>query len=108
MSMNTETLTVPTQPATPEISNAETSSATKFAYLPIQLVPLANEKGEAESGFASLVHVFRYPVIDGWIVGTIVGINSRSAISQSFVHDPDHIWNPTLSEEDRTSSVAQS
>ena len=69
---------------------------TNFRCMPVQMIPLANERGEERYEFPYRTFVIRYPVLEGWIVGTIIGDGDAPAYSQSFVPDRDHIWTPTF------------
>lgn len=70
--------------------------STKFQHMPIQMISLADEKGKETNRFPFPTSVFRYPVQGGWIVGTVIGDGGAPAFSQTFVPDPDYVWNPTL------------
>ncbi len=75
-----------------------------FSSLPVQIISLADENGNKKSGFPYPSFVFRYQVIDGWIVGTVFG--DMSSCTQSFVPDPDYVWTPTFLADDKPSSAA--
>lgn len=74
----------------------------------IQLLRTVNENGDGTNKFPFQTHVIRYPVHKGWIVGTIVGDGGTLAVSQSFVHDPDHDWSPNLATDDQQEQGAAS
>ena len=95
------------QTAAPNADNTETKDATNFPYLPVQIIPLADENGKHKNAFPFPTFVIRYPVFEGWIVGTIVGDGGIAAVSQSFVPDPDHIWTATFAD-DKTPTAPQS
>lgn len=93
--------------AAPNTGNVETMDLTKVQYMPVQMIPLVDwEKGERRNEFPYSTSVIRYPVHEGWIVGTIIGHGDAPAFCQSFVPDPDHMWTPTFGADTKTNNEA--
>lgn len=77
-------------------------SRERLSAIPVELIALANEQGDISHHFPYETYVFRFAVPGGWIVGTAIGSGGTS-YSQSFIPDPDHIWNPVLTLNAKTS-----
>lgn len=76
--------------AATNVTTDESLGVTRFPYLAVQNLPAVLEsEGELCKGACPLI-VFRYPVVGGWIVVTL--LNGERGIAQSFVPDPDHDW----------------
>lgn len=82
------------QTAAANVTADESLGVTRFPYLAVQTLPTVLEsEGELCKGTCPLI-VFRYPVVGGWIVVTL--LNGERGIAQSFVPDPDDLWHVTF------------
>lgn len=65
---------------------------TTFTQMLVQGIPVVFD--ESMVFWEKPICAFRYPVVGGWIVGTIITQSGMYAIAQSFVPDPDFVWEP--------------
>lgn len=80
--------------------------STVFKHMPFEGIPVLFD--ESMAFWHKPISAFRYPVVGGWIVGTIITQSGAYAIAQSFVPDPDFVWEPVDKEQKDDDDVTRS